>query len=147
MITVTLSFHENTIADLVKAAISQGLDFNKYVEMRLNADLDQAIEKEPESSASVSLDVEEIAKDVFQEALHHPAEKPYLVEKIYGRLNKGEWSRFDRGVRIMIGKAFKRLVDVQLAGGTQLDHGYQMKVRFLKKTPQNQALYQTERVG
>jgi hypothetical protein len=147
MITVTLSFHENTLVDLVKAATSQGLDFNKYVEMRLNADLDQAVEEEPESSASASLDVEEIAKDVFQEALHYPAEKSYLVEKIYSRLNKGEWGRFDRGVRIMIGKAFKRLVDAQLAGGTHLDHGYQMRVRFLKKTPQNQALYQTERVG
>jgi len=47
----------------------------------------------------------------------------------------------------MVGKDFKRLLDAQLVCGTQLEHGYQMKVRLLKKNAQNQMVYQTERVS
>ncbi len=147
MMQISLALHENTVADLIKAASAQGLDFNKYVEMRLNADLDQIVEEDTVANPLKISDVDEVAKELFNEALNYPANKTYLVEKIYARLNKGDWSLQDRGTRIMVGKAFKRVVDAQLAGGTQLEHGYQMKVRFLHKNAQNQAVYQTERVG
>jgi hypothetical protein len=147
MIQVTLELHQNTVADLIKAASAQGMEFNKYVEMRLNADLDQVVEEETLGNVVSAEDIEDAAKAIFTEALSYPANKPYLVEKVYARLNRGEWGIQDRGARIRIGKAFKRLVDAQAAGGTQLEHGYQMKVRFLHKNAQNQAVYQTERVG
>jgi hypothetical protein len=129
-------------------SVSHGADLNKYVEMRLNADLDRALEvRSVKGQPHLEDSVEEIAEKIFKEALSYPVNKPYLVEKVYSRLDRGAWNMHDRGSRIMIGKAFKRLVEAQLPGGTQLEHGYQMKVRFLTKTAQNQALYQTERVG
>ncbi|KFC61893.1 hypothetical protein [Massilia sp. LC238] len=147
MMQVILELHQNTVADLIKAATVQGMEFKKYVEMRLNADLDQVVEEQAPANAVSADDVEDIAQAIFTEALSYPANKQYLVEKVYGRLNRGDWSVHDRGTRIRVGKAFKRLVDAQSAGGTQLEHGYQMKVRFLHKNAQNQAVYQTERVG
>lgn len=157
MITVQLTLHEQTVSDMITAASAQGLSFDDYVEWRLNVDLDATLdEARPELGHDQSVD--EIAKMLFHAALDEPAEehsddhseeaRPYLVEELFKRHGTGAaWNLRDRGARIMIGKAFKRLVDAQLPGGYQIEDGRQMKVEPAGRTAQNQAKYRTVRVG
>lgn len=157
MLTVQLILSDQTVSDAIGAANLQGLTFNDYVEWRLNVDLDAAIEQkagQPDQS------VDEIAKALFSIALEQPARessdeyesegKPYLVEELYRQLESGSaWNLRDRGNRIMIGKAFRRLVDAknEKGGGVQIDDGRVMKVMFETRTSQNQAVYRTHRVA
>lgn len=157
MIDIQLKLHEQTILDTIVAANAQGLSFNEYVEWRLNVDLDTAIEAE-KPSGEVDQTVEEVAQELFHVALDQVAEESdgdmrtkgtlYLVEELYKQRPTGTaWNLRDRGNRIMIGKAFKRLVDAQLPGGIQIEDGRQLKVKFDGRTAQNQARYKTVRVG
>jgi len=157
MITVQLTFHDQTVSDTITAASTQGLSFNDYVEWRLNVDLDTAIDQ-ARPAVQPDQTVDEIAKALYFVALDEPAEEvgddyhekaqPYLVEDLYKRRGTGTaWNLRDRGNRIMIGKAFKRLVDAQTSGGCQIEDGRQMKVELDGRTAQNQARYRTVRVG
>lgn len=160
MIAIQLNLHEQTVSDAIGAANLQGLSFNDYVEWRLNVDLDAAVEHGTQPTTVPDQSVEEVAKALFLLALDQPAMEAndeytvegrfYLVEDLYKQLEKGSaWNLRDRGNRIMIGKAFKRLVDAnnQKHGGIQIDDGRVMKVIFEKRTSQNQAVYRTHRVA
>lgn len=157
MIDLQLKLHERTVLDSIVAASAQGLSFSEYVEWRLNVDLDTAIEAE-KAGGEIDQTVEDVAKELFRVALDQVAEESdediaikgtlYLVEELYKQLpTRNAWNRRERGNRIMIGKAFKRLVDAQLSGGTQIEDGHQVKVIFDSRTAQNQARYKTIRVG
>lgn len=156
MITVQLTFHDQTVSDTIAAANVQGLSFNDYIEWRLNVELDAAVEARPAENPDQTVD--EIAKALYLVAIEEPAQefdddhheegRPYLVEDLYKRLGIGNaWNLRDRGNRIMIGKAFKRLVDAQMSGGHEIADGRQMKVVLEGRTAQNQAKYRTVRVG
>lgn len=158
MITVQLTFNDDTVSDTIAAASLQGLSFNDYVEWRLNVELDAAVADQVRPALPSEQTVDEIAKALYLFALHEPAKesddnystegRPYLVEDLYKRQGTGSaWNLRDRGNRIMIGKAFKRLVDAQLPGGRQIDDGRQMRVDVDGRTAQNQTRYRTVRVG
>lgn len=155
MITLQLTFKDETVADLISAAAVQGLSFNDYVEWRLNADLDSKAE---EQRIDPDETVQQVAKALFREALLQPAAESdedyvdegvyYLVEELYKKLKlQPAWEQRDRGNRIMIGKAFKREVDAQAQGGTMIsdESGLCVKVHFEGRTSQNQAKYRTHR--
>ncbi len=161
MITVQLTLQAQTVSDMIAASTAHGLSFNEYIEWRLNADLDAAVtlirpDVRPDQTA------EEIAKQLYDAALGQQAEEygdehqeealPYLVEELYKQHGTGTaWNQLERGTRIMIGKAFKRMVDAQLSGGCQIEDGRQMKVvtqvQPAGHTSQHQARYKTVRVG
>ncbi len=157
MITLQLTFKDETVADLINAAAIQGLPFNDYVEWRLNADLDSKAE---EQRIDPDETVQQVARALFKEALEQSAAESdgeyseegvyYLVEELYKKLKlQPAWAQRDRGNRIMIGKAFRREVDSQSEGGTMLSEetGICVKVFFEGRTSQNQARYRTHRVG
>jgi hypothetical protein len=159
MITVQLVFQDHTVSDTIAAANSQGMSFNDYIEWRLNVDLDTAAEQAL-PTAQPDESVENLVNELYRTALAEPAEddsdeehvikaKSYLVEELYKRLATGNpWNLRDRGNRIRIGKAFKRLIDAQGKRGRQLeDGGPAMQVRYLGKNSQNQAMYKTVRVS
>jgi hypothetical protein len=149
---IQLIFEEETVAGCLAAAKIQGMTFNEYVEWRLNVDLDAAAEQ-TQSAGPQDQPVEEIAKALYNAALNEPAEdssiddhftegRPYLVETLYKRLGAATpWNLRDRGNRIMIGKAFKRLVDTSQA--IETEEGRKVIVKYFQKTAQNQALYKT----
>ncbi len=158
MITLQLTFKDDTVADLIKAAAVQGLPFNDYVEWRLNADLDSKAE---EQRIDPDETVQQVAKALFREALVQTAAESddehteegvfYLVEELYKKLRlQPAWEQRDRGNRIMIGKAFKREVDAQQGHGTCLaddGQGPCVRVQFEGRTSQNQARYRTHRTA
>lgn len=148
MITVQLQLKENTVADALAAASLNGLSFDAYVEWRLNlADHPASIPLETEGADP---DLIHVVRVLMAEALREPSDEDgpeYLVEELYRRTDLADWNTRDRGSRIRIGKAFKRLVDAQQAGGQEMGDGRQMKVIFVGKTAQNQARYRTVRAG
>lgn len=157
---IQLSLDEQTVHGTIAAAARQGLSFSEYVEWRLNVDLDTdiSVEVQKPSGGESAQSVDEIAGSLFRAALEQVAEESdednkttaalYLVEDLYKRRPTGTaWNLRDRGNRIMIGKAFKRLVDAQLPGGIEIDDGRRVKVEFDGRTAQNQARYKTVRVG
>jgi hypothetical protein len=157
MMTMQLTLHEQTVADTIAAASAQGLSFNDYVEWRLNADLDASLEQIRVPTPDQSID--ELARELFLFALEEPAEdtsdeetiveaRPFLVEDLYKRRGIGiVWEQRDRGNRIMLGKAFKRVIDAQAPGGREIDDGRLMKVVVHSRTAQNQTKYKTVYVG
>ena len=157
MITVQLSFHEQTIVDAITAAMAQKVSFNDYVEQLVNVDLDAAVEQAPKVEEPEKT-VNELAKALFDIALEQLAaesdidfDEPgteYVVEDLYKILRPSKiWNLQDRGNRIMLGKAFRRLVDAQHNNGCVLESGMAVKVVFEGKTAQNKAIYKTVRTG
>lgn len=159
MITVQLAFHDETVSDTIAAANAQGLSFNDYVEWRLNVDLDAAADQVRPAVQPPTQTVDELAKALYNFALEEQAEESdedyrvegrlYLVEDLYKRLGTGcAWNLRDRGNRIMIGKAFKRIVDKQGKNGVMIEEERRaVKVVFIGRTAQNQAQYRTVRMA
>lgn len=152
MITIQICLQDQTIARAIAEAGKQGLSLDDYIDMRLGSDDGSAL---GDATVPTALDtIEELARKLFDAALERPLEgdeseksDKYLVEELYKQLDLSEWDTRSVGNRIRLGKAFKRLVLLQLEGGTQLEDGIQVKVEPCGKTVQNQALYRTVRVG
>lgn len=155
MITVHFSLSEKVVHKATGEAIAQGMSFPEYVEWRLSTVPEDSGE---EQLLPVQQSAAETAREMFLFALDQPVHatsdegdmesNDYLVETLYKQMPfSTDWGVLDRGFRIMIGKAFKREVDSQSDGGTLIDeeNGYAMKVRFVGRSPQNQAIYKTER--
>ena len=154
MITVQLTLDDQTVSDTIAAATKAGFSFNEYVEWRLNVELDAAIDQ-AQPAEQLSQNVEKIARELLDFASTQQAQddgdcgeyiveaKPYLVEDLYKRRKSGTaWNLLDRGHRIMIGKAFKRLVDKEYVHDVE-----SIQVRIVRDglTAQNQTRYKTVR--
>lgn len=159
MITFQLSLTEKIAAQAMQDAVAHDMSFPEYVEWRLNAPMNEA--GQIVTPPALPQNAAEVAGEIFKIALMQPlrdvgtegdlASRPYLVEALYRQMAVGnEWAELDRGFRIMIGKAFRREVDAQKEhGGKVIDDetGLCVKVMFLRRNAQNQALYRTVRTG
>jgi hypothetical protein len=142
MITLQVSLPDELVTNAIAAAMQQRLSLDAYIGQCLGG-------AEPIAPVAGSADpMQELAEKLFEAALEVPLEaKPYRLEELHKRLALGHWSDNSTGDRVRLGKAFKRLVDAQPSGGTQLEDGIQVKVTHIGETARHQTIYVTVRVG
>lgn len=141
MIPIQLNIEERLLAALLAAALERKSTLNAYICERLAADFGDTQEEVQGASEE---DIEALAKALHQVALQQSTNVPfYLVEDLYKQFRPGTWAQQGRGSRILLGKAFKRVVDSAPEDGT-LINGKRNKVERVGTTVQNQAKYQTK---
>jgi hypothetical protein len=148
MITIQLSLRNQTLGNAIAGASKHGLSLEDYIDMKLNADgfiQESAPAPAPGSDGG---GIEQLAKTLFEAAIDYPeGGQLFLIEDVYKQLDLSPWEEQGVGARIRLGKAFMRLVKLQLEGGTLRDDNIQVRIDAEGKTAQNQQLYRLNRVG
>jgi hypothetical protein len=141
MVLIQLNLEEHLLAALLAAAAERKSTLNAFICERLAADFG-ALQEEVKGPSEE--DIEELAKALHQVALQQsPDGQFYLVEDLYKQFRPGTWALQGRGSRILLGKAFKRVVDAAPKDGALIS-GKQVRVERVGTTVQNQAKYQTK---
>lgn len=142
MLTLTISLPDGVARDALARAAELKMPFERYVEFCLRAEGEQPPEEDDPNSPKG------LAKRLFSVALTQRIDGlDYRIEDLYGLSGATDWREIQAGFRSSLGKAFKRLMEQQPDGGTQLEDGLQVKVVACGKTSQEQAIYRTVLAG
>lgn len=141
MVTLTISLSDAVVCSALARAAELKMPFERYVENRLETEDEPAEEDDPNTPMG-------LAKRLFNLALDRPVDGPeYRLEDLYASTGATDWREFGAGFRVRLGIAFKRRVQIQYDGGTQLEDGTQVKVVASGKSKRDQAKYRTIQSG
>lgn len=137
MSVIQLELPDYILLEAVQAAVAAEIELNELLVTRIvaGADLD-------EGPLSKALDVDVVARQVYQKAVMFDENDEFTVEELHRfAFGLSAWKTRTAGQRIALGRAFKKLVEMKepIVGDIPLfKYGF---VEFLRKDGQNRAIY------